>query len=54
LRCDRREGRSPVETDTLPHPEAKIPEFKARAVQVFHAKEDELANPDVEVRRGRY
>jgi formate dehydrogenase (coenzyme F420) alpha subunit len=35
-------------------PEAKIPEFKACAVQVFLAREEELANPDVEVRRGRY
>jgi predicted molibdopterin-dependent oxidoreductase YjgC len=35
-------------------PEAKIPEFKACAVQVFPAREEELANPDVEVRRGRY
>lgn len=35
-------------------PEAKIPEFKACAVQVFPAMENELPNPDVEVRRGRY
>ena len=35
-------------------PQAKIPEFKACAVQVFPAREDELANPEVEVRRGRY
>ena len=35
-------------------PEAKIPEFKACAVQVFPAREEELANPDVKVRRGRY
>lgn len=35
-------------------PEAKIPEFKACAVQVFPAREEELANPEVEVRRGRY
>ena len=33
-------------------PQAKIPEFKACAVQVFPAREDELANPDVVVQRG--
>jgi formate dehydrogenase (coenzyme F420) alpha subunit len=30
------------------------PEFKAGAVQVFPAREEELANPDVVVQRGRY
>ncbi|GIK09523.1 MAG: hypothetical protein BroJett001_15890 [Chloroflexota bacterium] len=35
-------------------PQAKIPEFKACAVQVFPAREDELANPDVVAKRGRY
>jgi len=35
-------------------PQAKVPEFKACAVQVFPAREEELANPEVEVRRGRY
>jgi predicted molibdopterin-dependent oxidoreductase YjgC len=35
-------------------PQALIPEFKACAVQVFPAREDELPNPEVEVRRGRY
>jgi len=35
-------------------PQALIPEFKACAVQVFPAREDELANPEVVVRRGRY
>ncbi|MBI2757133.1 MAG: formate dehydrogenase subunit alpha [Chloroflexi bacterium] len=35
-------------------PQAKIPEFKACAVQVFPAREEELAHPEVEVRRGRY
>ena len=34
--------------------QAKIPEFKARAVQVFPARESELVNPEVEVKRGRY
>jgi hypothetical protein len=29
-------------------------EFKACAAQVFPAREEELANPEVEVRRGRY
>ena len=35
-------------------PQALIPEFKACAVQVFPAREDELANPDNVVERGRY
>jgi len=35
-------------------PQALIPEFKACAVQVFPAREDELANLEVVVRRGRY
>jgi predicted molibdopterin-dependent oxidoreductase YjgC len=35
-------------------PQAKIPEFKACAVQVFPAREDELENPDAVVKRGRY
>ena len=35
-------------------PQAKIPEFKVCAVQVFPAREDELPNPDAEVQRGRY
>jgi predicted molibdopterin-dependent oxidoreductase YjgC len=35
-------------------PQAKIPEFKACAVQVFPAREDELPNPDVLLERGRY
>ncbi len=35
-------------------PQAKIPEFKACAVQVFPARENELVNPDAVVRRGRY
>ncbi len=35
-------------------PQAKIPEFKACAVQVFPAREKELAHPDVVVQRGRY
>lgn len=35
-------------------PQAKIPEFKACAVQVFPAREDELPNPDAVVQRGRY
>jgi hypothetical protein len=34
--------------------DAKIPRFKACAVQVFPARVDELANPVVEVKRGRY
>jgi hypothetical protein len=35
-------------------PQAKIPQFKACAVQVFPARENELPNPEVEVQRGRY
>ncbi|MCL5611710.1 MAG: formate dehydrogenase subunit alpha [Chloroflexi bacterium] len=35
-------------------PQALIPEFKACAVQVFPAREDELPNPNVMLRRGRY
>ena len=35
-------------------PQAKIPEFKASAGQVFPAREEELSNPEVEVRRGMY
>ena len=35
-------------------PQALIPEFKACAVQVFPAREDELAHPEVVVKRGRY
>ena len=35
-------------------PQAKIPEFKACAVQVFPARLADLPNPDVQVSRGRY
>lgn len=35
-------------------PQAKIPEFKACAVQVFPAREDELPQPNVSMHRGRY
>jgi len=35
-------------------PQAKIPEFKACAVQVFPARDAELPNPDAVVYRGRY
>ena len=35
-------------------PQAKIPEFKACAVQVFPARESELANPENVLARGRY
>ncbi len=35
-------------------PQALIPEFKACAVQVFPAREDDLPNPEVKVERGRY
>lgn len=35
-------------------PQAKIPEFKACAVQVFPARESDLPNPEAVVERGRY
>ncbi len=35
-------------------PQAKIPEFKACAVQVFPARESDLPNPEAVVQRGRY
>jgi predicted molibdopterin-dependent oxidoreductase YjgC len=35
-------------------PQAKIPEFKACAVQVFPAKEHVLKNPEAMADRGRY
>ncbi len=35
-------------------PQAMIPEFKACAVQIFPAREQELANPEQHVERGRY
>ncbi len=35
-------------------PQAKIPEFKACAVQVFPAREQELPNPETQTKRGRY
>ena len=35
-------------------PQAKIPEFKACAVQGFPARENDLANPEAVVSRGRY
>jgi predicted molibdopterin-dependent oxidoreductase YjgC len=39
--------------DTL-DPTAKIPEFKACAVSVTRATEDELPNPEARTARGRY
>jgi predicted molibdopterin-dependent oxidoreductase YjgC len=35
-------------------PQAKIPEFKACAVQVFPAREQELAKPEARTERGRH
>jgi formate dehydrogenase alpha subunit len=35
-------------------PQAKIPEFKACAVQVFPARERDLPHPEITLRRGRY
>ena len=39
--------------DTL-DPQARIPEFKACAVQLCPARPDQLANPEVRLDRGRY
>ncbi len=41
-------------TNDVLDPQAKIPEFKACAVQIFPARLDELANPEAVVKRGRY
>jgi len=41
-------------TNDVLDPQAKIPEFKACAVQVFPAREVDLPNPDAIVNRGRY
>ncbi len=41
-------------TNDVLDPQALIPEFKACAVQVFPARENELAHPDVILARGRY
>ena len=35
-------------------PQAKIPEYKACAVRVIPAKEEELARPEAQQARGRY
>jgi len=35
-------------------PQAKIPEFKACAVQIFPARESDLPNPEIQLNRGRY
>jgi hypothetical protein len=40
-------------TDAL-DPQLKILKFKAYAVQVFPAREEELLNPEAVVQRGRY
>jgi hypothetical protein len=36
-------------TNDVLDPQAKIPEFKACAVQVFPARESDLPNPDIVV-----
>ena len=41
-------------TNDVLDPQAKIPEFKACAVQVFPARDSELPNPDAILSRGRY
>jgi predicted molibdopterin-dependent oxidoreductase YjgC len=35
-------------------PQAKIPEYKACAVRVLPAREEELARPEAQLERGRY
>jgi formate dehydrogenase alpha subunit len=41
-------------TNDVLDPQAKIPEFKACAVQVFPAREHDLKNPEAVMERGRY
>ena len=41
-------------TNDVLDPQAKIPEFKACAVQVFPARDNELARPEAILNRGRY
>ena len=41
-------------TNDVLDPQAKIPEFKACAVQVFPAREAELVKPEARTERGRY
>jgi predicted molibdopterin-dependent oxidoreductase YjgC len=48
------ESAANVLTDDAFDPQAKIPEFKAGAVQVFPVREQELPNPEAVVQRGRY
>lgn len=48
------EAAANILTNDALDPQAKIPEFKACAVQIFPAREDDLANPDVILSRGRY
>jgi len=48
------EAAANVLTNDALDPQAKIPEFKACAVQVFPARDSQLANPDAILARGRY
>jgi formate dehydrogenase alpha subunit len=48
------EAAANVLTNDALDPQAKIPEFKACAVQVFPARENQLQNPDAILHRGRY
>jgi len=41
-------------TNEAMDPQARIPEFKACAVQIVPAREEELANPQLRTSRGRY
>ncbi|HWQ10184.1 MAG TPA: formate dehydrogenase subunit alpha, partial [Holophaga sp.] len=49
-----REAAANLLTHDVLDPMAKIPEYKACAVRVAKAKEDELARPQAQQRRGRY
>ena len=48
------EAAANILTNDALDPQAKIPEFKACAVQVFPARKKDLPNPDAIVNRGRY
>ena len=54
IHCHFAEAAANLLTNDVLDLQALIPEFKACAVQVFPAREDELAHPEVIVQRGRY
>ncbi|MCI0557104.1 MAG: hypothetical protein MN733_01305, partial [Nitrososphaera sp.] len=51
---NRRAAAANLLTNDALDPQAKIPEFKACAVQVFPAREEDLPNPEIVLVRGRY